>query len=825
MGFLTIQKRIIIIGLLIGFAGICSAQLENDRCENATVMLLGASYSDCSPITGTTIGAEDARTIEGPIVCSANWYSDDVWFQFSTNDNPPSNGIIIESIYSGINGEVPELGMAVYDGCDPTDEPYDCFSDSPGRRTLEILASCILPNTTYYVRCWSTGDTELDAPNLNAGSFSICAYASPPLEPSNDVVIWSEDFANGPGGFVSIPLPNSTGDCIHDWVWDKNGTFLNYGSQGPGTINLASAACNGAMGFRASYYQTGCSGLAADIPKDPKNYIDFGAQLNSPPIDLSNNASVSVKWKESFQGLSTATNSTLGAYFEYSIDGGVEWFGIDLNKNDVRAKNYIRKREFTLFGAGGQADVRLRFTFEGNGFMWIIDNIQIIEGPSNDLSIQNDFYAIAPTSTMPVSQLDDVRFLIDIFNNSDETQTNTTVNCTCIDDNSGAIVFNEDLAYGSLEGGTLADKKEFEGRLKPPAGIVTTYTCTYTVSADAPDDNLSNNTQSFTFEVTDEEQFRKEAGRTRGITPLASAFWDPDEPHCWEIGNVFYASEETSPDGFSMYFTSIDFQIDNPSDLADEEVVAWVYEITDIDFNGVIDKTNQSEIKRLAVGIYKFTGNESPEDIISVDLQKWNQPQDMFIKANTHYFASIEFVTKTLGIDMIVAASQEFDYSAAMYVTRSQTDPGITPPKSGNDIRYSNGRGICKEEILRFHPSNESTTLNLGDDLVPVIRLNYREEVIDIINSNNDLAENIEIEIFPTLASIEINLNIEMTELSKNLNVQIVDIRGNLVLSRDYDKVQTMKEVYNISQLSDGIYFMHVSSEQGIQTKRFVVAK
>jgi len=816
MRFLTLQK-IFSLALFFGIAGLCSAQVPNDRCENATVITLGADSGQCTPVSGTTVGAEDATLIAGPIVCSGTWYSDDVWFQFTTDANPPVNGINVESILGA--GDAPELGMAVYDGCDPTNEPFDCFSDSPGRRTLTIVGSCIQPNTTYYVRCWSTGDPNGGAPNLNAGTFGICAYGADAPEPSTDVIIFSEDFSDGPGDFTTNPGPDVEGDCIHDWIWDEDGSVLTYGNTQAGTITLASSACNGAMGFPAGYYQTFCSGLIGDIPPDYTQYIDFTAQLLSPSIDLSENACVSVKWNENFQGLNPSTQSSWGSYFEYSIDGGENWLGIDLNETDDRNIEYIREREFPLFGAGGQSDVRLRFTFDGDFYWWIIDNIQVIERKDNDMRAQANFYAIAPLSTMPVTQVDDVRFLIDVLNRGCDTQTNTVVNCNCVDA-AGTVVFNEDLAYGSISSDSLAQNKEFSTRFSPPA-VVNTYTCTYTVNADEMDDNPGDNSQSFTFNVSDDLQFRKEEGSTRGLFPLVASFWEEGEPHSWEIGNVFYATSSTDLAGNQLVFETVDFQVNNPETLGGQLINAWLYKITDNDFNGIIDKQDPGEIQRLAVGEYTFTGFEVATDMITVPIEFFNSSADLEIQENTHYFVSIEFPTQLIDVDMIIAASEEFDYSAAMFLTRTLDSPEITPPTSVNDIRYSHGFGIGKEGTLRFQPTNDITTLNFGDDLVPVVRLNFVPNIV----STNNLSEDIAIDVYPNPASTEINLNLDITETAKELTVQIVDISGKIVLSREYDNINSMKEAYNISNLSDGIYFMHINSAQGIQTQRFVVAK
>jgi len=129
------------------------AQPDNDRCDNAAIMILGADSLSCIPVAGDTRGTEDATQVIGPEVCSGSWYMDDVWYKIELGDEVPEFGITIEvRLDPALDTELIEHGMAFYENCLEDTAPAYCFSDNEGRRTLEIVPNCLQVNQEYFIR-------------------------------------------------------------------------------------------------------------------------------------------------------------------------------------------------------------------------------------------------------------------------------------------------------------------------------------------------------------------------------------------------------------------------------------------------------------------------------------------------------------------------------------------------------------------------------------------------------------------------------------------------------------------------------------------------
>lgn len=812
MRILPLQK-LFTLAFFLGIAGFAFAQPSNDMCSSPTPMVLGANSSNCTPVNGDTRGTEDAQTVEGPVVCSGSWYADDVWFEFTTGAAIPPEGITVIANFdpNATATDVPFVGMAVYPAgdCSAANIPIECFSNGDGTENAILLPpQCLDPNASYLVRVWSGGD-----PVANAGTFTICAYGADPVDPPSDVVIWSEDFDNGIGDWTT----NGISDSTHVWLWDADGVYFNaFG----GTISLNSfeTSCNGAMGFPSGWFQTGRTGDVADVPPGPP-YPEIYGELISPSIDLSNEACASIKFTESFRGLNGANATRFGPFIDYSIDGGMTWIGgFDVSPEPDTEINIAyngRDRVFPLVGVGGQSDVRIRFSFVGDFYYWIIDNVQLIQREDNNMRAQNNFYAIAPTVAMPLTQLDEMGFLIDIINLGCEAQENVSVNVNIVDDADGSVVFNEDLAYGTIDADSLAENVPFAGRWTPPAGVETTYTGTYTVSADADDEDPSDNVRTFNFATVNDLQFRKENGSDRTLQPSTAVgtFWEEGEVHSWEIGNAFYVVNGDDGAGNAFQFNSIDFLAGNPDQVGGEDIRVWLYRFEDVDQNGIIDKSDGSEISRIGLGEYTFTGFEDAATLINIPIEAFISPDDLILQAGTHYIASVEFPTQTVGVDFAVGASEAVDYSAQMYLSQEIL---MDPSK----LRYSHIMGIGKEGTLRLRNTADITTTNFGDDIVPVIRLNY-----DGVTSTNDLSNDIAINVFPNPASTQVAVNLDLTETVADMTIQIMDVAGRTLSTRALNNVQNVNETFDVSTLTNGIYFMHVSTDLGIQTQRFVISK
>jgi|GEM_PF-1698624 len=831
MRILPLQKLLSMIVMLCATV-MAFAQPANDDCSTPTLLVVGADAASCTPVLGDTRGTVDATTVMGPEVCSGSWYTDDVWYSFETGATTPEFGVTIEVRLDPSSGtELLEHGLAIYTDCETTSMPIFCFSDEPGRRTIAFPPQCLDPNSTYLVRLWSSPE-----PVVNSGTFSICAYESveddgggEPTEPAARV-IYEETFDKGFNGWTSVSesmSSNPDGDMVaDDWVWTNTGCIPTaFGTSD--CLTVASEACRevGVVGMPAGWYQTNRTGDPSIISQPYNAIISY---FVSPSINLSKESCVNLTWTEAFRGLNGGGTSDLGPLVEFSVDGGETWNvpSQAINSSDVSI-NYggeyvvngpylMNDRSIPLIGAEGNADVTIRFGFTGDFYSWLLDNIRVVEGASSDGIAQANFFARAPINPMSIHMVDSYDFLIDIVNLACEDQTNVNVNVTGL--NGTTEVYNEDLFYGTIMSDELAENIPFN---KPftPAAEVATYDFTYTLSSDM-DDDLSNNVRTFSSSVVDETVFRKESGTVTGaLTPNTNegVFWAAGEPFAWEMGNIFYAPNSTSVGGMPLRFTDISFQLSNANELMGQDLRIWLYKIMDNDFDGIIAKDNSEEITRLGFTEYEVTGIEN--GLITVSLESFlGDIEDLDIEANTHYMATVESVTEVAdGIAMGIANDESYDYAAAIFNARDNADGDLTK------IRYAHSFAISKEGYFRISPSTtmDLTTGNFNESSTPIIRLAYAP--IDG-NATTNINENISIAVSPNPTAADLTVTLSIEEAT-DMQISIVDLTGRVITTKSFDSVTELREDFNVSKLSNGVYMIHIDTKDGVQTKKFVVSK
>ena len=837
-------KVYLLIHLLL-FGITLLAQPANDRCSSPTLLDIGLNAETCIPIRGDTRGTEDATTVENaPEVCSGSWFTDDVWYSFTTGDITPPFGVTVEvRLDSTVDTELIEHGMAIYADCDENTDPIDCFSDVPGRRTIQYPPTCLEPNTTYFIRIWSAPE-----PRTNEGTFSICAYEAPeeitnPNDPKPRI-IYEETFDEGFNGWESVSQSQSLNQNLdppaladNHWIWTNTGCIESaFGTQN--CLRSSESTCQeeGVIGIPAGFYQTGWGN--PNPFSGPPPYPNVNTYVISPSIDLSNESCVNLTWEESARFLNGGTLSPLGSYVQYSIDGGETWnnpsnaigsadvsvnYGGEYIVNDPPTNGL--QRSIPLIGAEGNTDVRIRFGFDGDFYFWIIDNVRLIEGTAADGVAQSNFFARSHINPMSIHQVDSYDFLIDIANLACEDLTNANVNVT-ITNSAGAEVHNVDLAFGTIQADSLAENQSFNQPFTPTA-VVDEYTNTYTLTSDR-DDDLSNNVRTFQTSVVDETVFRKEDGVANGAltpNPTDDVFWTEGEAFTWEMGNIFYATSGTAVTGEELVFNEISFQIANPTDIIGDLLRIWLYEIRDNDFDNIISKDDTSELTRLGISEYIVTGTEN--GMITVQLESFTG-DELTVQPNTHYMATVETTTEIVRDNgMAIADTDVYDYSAAIFAAQQ------TGFASGNleDMRYAHSFAISKENVFRIGPgfSGDLTTGNFGQASTPLIRLGY--EVVSGTGGGDttgvatvEINTDIEIGISPNPASTDLVLDLSI-EKATDMEVSIVDLAGRVITTRSLISVTEARELFNVNNFANGVYMIHINTKDGVRTEKFVVSK
>jgi hypothetical protein len=284
----------------------------NNACTNATIL---NSSPTCSPTSGYVFGA----TNEGPTISNPNCASGvtyDVWYRFTAQRTNPT--ITLSNIGSAFTNASLQL---LSNNCGGTFTPLFCGGTS-------IAADFLTPNTTYYIRVYSTGTAPTNANNTG---FDICV-TDPTTPPTNDNCTGAVNLAvlntcsNNPGnmaGATPSPQPLS-GSCIGPNAYDVWYRFAAVGNAtttvtlsglGPNFVNpgieVFSGTCAGGLTSIA------CGTTSVTTPVLTLNsiyYVRVYSRTGPPPngnarfnICLTSNAAPVVRFGNSYVNISKKT--------------------------------------------------------------------------------------------------------------------------------------------------------------------------------------------------------------------------------------------------------------------------------------------------------------------------------------------------------------------------------------------------------------------------------------------------------------------------------------------------------------------------------------
>ncbi len=788
------------------------AQPTNDDCSNAIPLEIAADEASLQMIDGDTRNTVDATMVaDAPWVCSASWYADDVWYTVTLGDEVPANGITIRVAFdqAGNPDDVIGIGMALYyEGCNAENFPFVCYSNRPGRTESRINEPCMAPNQTFLLRIFSSG-----SPLNDAGTFRIGVYETPE-EPSTDNILWSGgQFDGGLDGWTTFDsiCTNDTQEAL--WTWNTVGIAFG-GSCGIGTIT-SNSNCNGAMVFASDALDNPdggpCGGGGGECPAP-----QYG-ELISPLIDISayDVDGISLKFEQSLRQFGSS-------YFvAWSIDEGLTWERKQINIDVPANAGANRVERVFLPGVAGNESLQIKFEHNANYYYWIIDDVELVETPAHDMSV-NPFFAIPNYESIPASQVEPIYFLADIQNRGAFDQEDVNLNILIVNNTDGSEVYAADLNYGTITADSTAENIPFADSWTPPA-IPGTYRGTYTIttSSNDPEFNLLDNTRSFTFNVIEEEGVFSKSGEGEGTGSLGinPALWDTGAPRSYGMGNFFHIEKGTTTLGEQLYCNSILFAMDNPEDVIDEELTIWLYKWTDANTDAV---AQESELIPSGVTTYRITAEDVSQEEIQVAIANFTDLMPgVALEDNTDYIAMVQYIAPNPILDLRLSSSTARDYGAQRYMQRpttAATNPGLGV---GNP-RYTTIFGNPPDG--EFSSGVEYSTNSFGGNTVPIIKMNISTNpVYDTTTTTNNLGIINLVTIYPNPSNDILQVEVELTKTSKNAAIRIFDVNGNEISIKRIQNLKNQLFRYDVSNFANGTYFLNVLTDDGVKVEKFIV--
>ena len=121
--------------------------------------------------------------------------------------------------------------------------------------------------------------------------------------------------------------------------------------------------------------------------------------------------------------------------------------------------------------------------------------------PKFDIKANRNFYAIAPSTVTPISQIEPLGFLCDIENVGLDSVTNANINIS-IKDSDETQLHSDSLFFDTIPSGVLVQNEIFDNVWTPP-NIEGVYSGLYKVTIEEDDEKPENNEISFNYIISD----------------------------------------------------------------------------------------------------------------------------------------------------------------------------------------------------------------------------------------------------------------------------------------------------------------------------------
>ncbi len=569
------------------------------------------------------------------------------------------------------------------------------------------------------------------------------------------------------------------------WQWTANGradaALVNgvptgailWGNRMP--INSPSVA-NGAAMYNSDVYDSG----GINVGQGPYPNGSSGA-LTSPSVDCSGQDKVYLTFYQYVRAFLTNSSCLVSA----SNDGGQTWTDFPINRQFTDARSSTRD-DVQLIDiseiAANQADVRVRFTWDGLYFFWLIDDVRLITPPKYALALENFFYTPA-SFAQPVTQVatDTFVFNIEMSNLGSDPIPNLVFKGSVLRASNNQVIYSDSLVLDEFPGLYRDSTLQIE-RLWAPDLNTGDYLLrfeVYSQNADirAQDFTPLNDVRTAPFQISG-RMFAKEDGPDTGVRPGTLSDYT--------IGNFYQMSPLA---GNNFVIEELRFAAaTNPGDppLAGNTITFIVYKVKDevaSDWSNFED-IGDSSLDLAGFGTYTFTSDDDDLEILSVDVFDLdNNP--IPLAPNGRYFAVVAY---SEGANTIFHATDD-------------------------DIDYFQISTIVKL-------GEEWFLGGFGPETSAVLRM-----VIQLSNTTDETPlEDSAMTLFPNPAAdvLQVQLGLEAPTPAMLI---IADMNGKVLDIREYAGVQWENLQFSLSSLPAGAYLIRLSTDAGTKTKQFIVAK
>lgn len=600
--------------------------------------------------------------------------------------------------------------------------------------------------------------------------------------------IYYEDFGGGNNSSAWVPAGwTNAGINDPDATWEYRGTATTpnntVGSRGPcmnsATVLNSPTVGNGFFIFDSNYLDdsgTTCAGAlgsgAAPAPHRGELTTGIISTVGYPNVML-----VFSYYIRDFQGQQIV---------EISTNGGTNWTQVwEAGLQPNEQSTLSAKAEILLPpAAANNANLKIRFVFDGRYYAWLLDDVMLVVPNANDLRSTNteflidDFWSYllftggdsstTQPSHIPLQALDSVQgfgFYQNYENIGSSSQNNvrTAVNVTL----NGSSVYNGNstgITAPVYSSGLLS----YVDTWKPT--LVGKYIFTYTIEQNETDANLLNNVGRDSLVVTDSVYAREWFPVTTGL--VATGLDDEGDVAFANQGTEYFtiANLVDLPSGDTV--TSISFRID-PAETRVGAIISV----------NVLDFQRNPVFPSFPDGIeYTITAQDLTNQWIHIPF--YSIPLSERILPSSRYYAAVSLVDNLTGQkDLSIRYYNNLPYGT------------LVKRPNGNPI-WAFYTGVCA-----------------------VIRLNFAG--FFPFSMEETATSTIQLSNFPNPATHQTTVAFTLNQ-STEASIRISDLTGKVVLTQYLGHCQEGLNQVNIdlSSFSNGVYlYTLIAGEQQITRK------
>ncbi|MCH2045028.1 MAG: T9SS type A sorting domain-containing protein [Saprospiraceae bacterium] len=711
-----------------------------------------------------------------------------------------------------------------------------------------LLYFCILTETEAQP-IWGVGST-------NSHQDSVASFASP--DGSLASLGWTTD------GVPAAAL----------WSWSADGSTTGYLT--PGWVNSGRASYisspslnNGVAIFESDLLDGGTNGPSASGVA-PASHT---GNLYSPPIDLSNyiDSTIAINFYTAyFKWESQSNNQPTDLYLAISTDHGnsweekkIEFYAQDDNEGQVdgylaQYNDQIRVNFEVPYGNHADSSL-IRFKFDGRYYFWSIDDVSITNGDLHDLCFvsrveeydyQNASH-LMPYAEIPLSQAASDSAVIGCkviaFNRGTAdilSSANPRVEII-IEKYNGlthSVVHTETIPFTSGVNAGDTATVEFIPTYRP--NEATHYRLTYMLKHDNIENNLSDNTLSRSFKVTTDWYSKvgyADNGNLNYDYFRSVASFAPNAPDLlttWEYGSLFYF-----PRGTGYLLDSIHYAL-YASTLTDNSlneiiVTSKIYKWNDLDGNNTVDfftgdgtaiqggDWTWEAFALDTIPVYaNLYGSYFERKKYLADLNNLNPQTNAYDLPYALEDDGLYFITlhqQDINNGLIDLNGQRRCFYPAVY-TNVIYDTYIDDYSAEMDLSHVSAY-LYTENTSGTNTTSGPYVRFTGQPLQfpPAIALKVTNQNLVNVQQTSPLASRFEL--YPNPSTDLINVELELKENVSSVQYIITDAVGRVVHMDQEESTMDKKiqKQFNVSDYSQGIYFLHCRTDKGVFSKQFII--